>query len=129
MAKSSKKYRGLEKKLNLKIRQELIDQDYIKKLSKEEKEWLNKFNLEYVAADFRHEEPLHKTKKLKKKCEDSNNARNRDSYSVTKSNNMLKGMNKKTSPILDSNRSTNLREVEETLIKIIDLKDKLKRNQ
>lgn len=34
---STAKYPGLDKKVNLKVRQELLDQDYINKLSPEEK--------------------------------------------------------------------------------------------
>ena len=127
MKKAKISDRGINKKKNLKIRQELIELDYVNKLSKEEKAWLNKFNLEYVSADFRHDKPLHKTAKQRKSCEDANNARNRDSYSITKSNNMLKGITKDNSVILDKNKSTNLRETEEVLIKIIDKKNQINR--
>lgn len=129
--KSKNDYRGLVKKKNLKIRQELIEtDDYLHKLNHEEKEWLNKFNLEYVSADFRpapgHTKKLHKTKKLRKSCTDANNHRNNDVYSVSKTNNMLKG-EKKIDPGMNLNRSTNPKEVEDVLITVIDLKDKIKR--
>lgn len=60
---------------------------------------------------------------LKKDCEDRNNARNRDSYAITRSNNMLKG-EKKIASGSNSVLSTNPNEVEDTLITIIDLKAK-----
>lgn len=124
--KKSKKIsdRGIKKNKNLKIRQELIDADYLDKLSPEDKAWYNKFIIESVSADFRHQKPLHNTKKLRKACEDANNHRNNDSYSITKSNNMLKTVDNKTSPLLDLNRSTNFHETEEVLNRIIDEKDR-----
>lgn len=66
--------------MNLKSRQELIDYDYLKKLTPEEKAWLNKFTDEYVndAVDRKDlSNNLHNTKALKKNCDDRNNARNR----------------------------------------------------
>lgn len=67
--------------MNLKIRQEHIDCDYIDKLDNKEKAWLDKFNNEYVNASFNSKNPkknLHKSKKLRKSCYDANNSRNRD---------------------------------------------------
>jgi hypothetical protein len=76
---------------------------------------------EYAAADFRHPgKTINRTKKAKKAIYDANNARNRDSYSVTKSNQMLKG-EKEIDPA--TNRSTNLGEVEDTIIDYIDYKN------
>lgn len=73
---------------------------------------------EYVAADFRHKgKILNKKKKQKKSIYDANNARNRDSYSVTKANGMNKPLDK-VSPM--QNRSTNLGETEDVLIAVLD---------
>lgn len=47
------KYPALEKGVNLKSRQELLDYDYLDKLGPEEKQWLNNFTEEYIGADFR----------------------------------------------------------------------------
>lgn len=60
---------------------DLIDQDYLHKLSKEELDWLNKFNKEYVSDSLDRdnlENNLHNTPKLKKDCGSRNNSRNRD---------------------------------------------------
>ena len=87
--RSKAKYPALKPEFNLKTRQELIDYDYLDKLNDDEKAWLNKFTLEYTNASFEKEDPkrkgkrrklknLHKTKKLRKKAYDANNARNRD---------------------------------------------------
>lgn len=80
-------YPGLEKGQNLKIRADLIDYDYVHKLSAEEKEWLNAFSEEFIGANFKHKGPkLHKSKRQKRKCYAANNARNRCSYSKAKAN-------------------------------------------
>lgn len=64
---------------NLKTRSNLIDYDYLDKLSDKELAFLNAFTSEYINADMNHNGPkLHKTKKQKKDCYDRNNARNRD---------------------------------------------------
>lgn len=78
-------YPALRQELNLRIRYENIDYDYIDKLSDDEKKWLNKFTEEYTNASFNNnKKPLHKTNKLRKDCYDRNNARNRDIMSRSK---------------------------------------------
>lgn len=47
------KYPGLTPKLNTRKRQHLIDQEYSKDLSPEDKAWLNKFNEETISASFK----------------------------------------------------------------------------
>lgn len=79
--RNSYKYPNLHPEVNLKSRFDLIDYDYIDKLSEKEKRWLNKFTKEYVNADLNYKDlskNLHNTQKLKKDCTDRNNARNRD---------------------------------------------------
>lgn len=75
------KYPALKPELNLKSRYELIDYDYIDKLSDSNKAWLNKFTEEYVNASLDSENlenNFHSTTELKKDCYRRNNARNRD---------------------------------------------------
>ena len=78
--RSKTKYPALNPGLNLKTRTDLIDYDYVDKLSKREREWLNKFTEEYVNASVDSKnlkKNLHNTEELKKDCYDRNNARNR----------------------------------------------------
>jgi hypothetical protein len=77
--RSRTKYPGLDKSVNLRIRQELIDQDYISKLSDKEKKFLSDFNEESIGGNFNHSgKKLHKTKAQRKECYGNNNRRNRD---------------------------------------------------
>lgn len=103
MAKTKRKLLdNLNPKKNLKIRQDLIDYDYVNKLSPEEKEWLAKFTSEYVSGNFKKTKSkksyssknLHKTSTARKECYKRNNDRNNDVYSVSKTNNMLKDQEK-----------------------------------
>lgn len=76
---------GIKKHTHLEIRRELVDQDYIHKLNDKEKDWLHRFNEEYVAANFKHSgKTLHKSRKKIKDCYDRNNSRNRDILSKKK---------------------------------------------
>jgi hypothetical protein len=77
--RSQVKYPALDPKFNLKTRSDLIEADYIDQLSEEEKDWLNRFNEEYVNANFGHKGKLiQRRKAYRKDSYDRNNARNRD---------------------------------------------------
>lgn len=78
--RSRSKYPNLDPDLNLKIRRDLIEVDYLDKLNDDQKGWLDKFNNESINASFdkNNKKNLHKTKEQKKACYDANNARNRD---------------------------------------------------
>lgn len=83
------KYPALEPELNLRARfDEISDvKQYTHKLNDKEKEWMNKFMEEYVCDRLDRKnirKNLHNTKKLKKSCDDRNNARNRDTLTITK---------------------------------------------
>jgi hypothetical protein len=84
MAKSKRartKYPALKPELNLKSRYELIDYDYVDRLSEIDKAWLNQFTEEYVNASLDSKNlknNIHNTDALKKDCYRRNNARNRD---------------------------------------------------
>ena len=78
--------------MNLKTRSDLIDYDYIDKLSDKDKEWLNKFTEEYVHDSLDRKnlrKNLHNTQKLKKDCDDRNNARNRCILTRSKAQGLL----------------------------------------
>lgn len=81
------KYRALNPIYTLKTRVDLIDADYLDKLTPKEKDWLNKFTEEYTHANLDVddlENNLHNTQVLKKDCFDRNNARNRCIYTQQK---------------------------------------------
>ena len=94
--RSKEKYPALKPDLNLKTRYELIDYDYLDKLSPQELSWLNKFTSEYTNADFRHSKPLHSTKKRRKECYAANNSRNRCIFTRNKACGQLDYLESKT---------------------------------
>lgn len=127
------KYNGLDKSVNLKIRHELLDFDYLDKLSVKDKTFLSKFMREWASADFSGPgKSLNRSKKSRKVIYDANNARNRDAFAITKSNGMLKGMNgselgkmKKTDFESDfkgmsGSKSTVQNEQEDCIIQVLD---------
>lgn len=128
--RSKVKYAGLDKSVNLKIRHEIMDFDYLDKLSDDDKKWLSNFMREYASADFTHKgKKLHRTKKKIKAVYDANNARNRDAFGVTKSNGMLKGLsvrkkdkdgNEMGEMGVSGAKSTVPNEVEDTIITVLD---------
>jgi hypothetical protein len=95
--RSKTKYAALDPKVNLKIRTELLDYDYLSQLNEEELEWLNKFTEEYVHASLNTKNPrknLHRTKKMRIDCYNRNNSRNRDVLTRNKMLNKLDGVDK-----------------------------------
>ena len=60
---------ALRPELNLRTRYELIDYDYVTKLSEEDKAWLNKFTEEYVNANLNREDFLDRSTNFLKKKE------------------------------------------------------------
>ena len=89
--RNNEKYPALDKKFTLKTRQELVDYDYIDKLSEAEKDWLNRFTEEYTNAKFNHDgKKIQKSKKYTKDSYDRNNSRNRDILTRVKASGKLK---------------------------------------
>lgn len=81
--RDTEKYPALKKNLNLKSRQDEIEVDYLHKLNDKEKEWLNKFNEEYVNATLDREDfnnNIHNTLELKQDCDHRNYKRRDDLY-------------------------------------------------
>ncbi len=78
------------------VRKELVDYDYIDKLSYEEKQWLAQFTDEYIGGAILKTKSgkiaagqLHNTQELTKERYDANNHRNNDVHSVTRANGLL----------------------------------------
>lgn len=116
------KHPGLSAQTTLKIRAELLDQDYYHKLSEEEAEWMNQFNEEYVngrvykSKDGSYKPKFHKKKSERKLVNDMNNARNRDAYSKAKTMGKLD---------LDLPKSKDFYTSEDALIEQIDAQTEL----
>jgi hypothetical protein len=72
--------------VNLKTRIDLIDYDYINKLSEAEKKWLNQFTEEYTIASFKSKRNIIKDRK---DSYNRNNARNRCIYTRSKASGYL----------------------------------------
>jgi hypothetical protein len=87
---TKQKYPALNVKYQVGNRRELIDYDYLDKLSPEEKEWLDRFTSEYVITNFAHKnDPLITDKEERKELYKQNNRRNNDIFAISKSNNKL----------------------------------------
>lgn len=79
--RDSVQHPALNKRYMPRVRQELIDYDYLDQLSPEEKDWLNKFTDEYVNASFQNDgTDIQSYEQYGKDCNDRNNARNRCLY-------------------------------------------------
>lgn len=75
--------------VSTRVREEFNDFDYIHKLQFEDRDWLRRFQREYLNADFQHSgEQIHPDE-LKKDCYNMNNSRNRDLYAITRAQNKL----------------------------------------
>lgn len=137
-------YPALNKQVNLKIRHEVMEEDYIDQLSDKEKDWLNRFNEEYNNTNFKHvgkrihprkyvTKTIQKTgEKVKRdfyknESETRNNKRNYDALSVGKVNRGLTPVNTdiKFSSIIDN--QNNPKEYEDKLVAYIDNKEFLKK--
>lgn len=91
-----KKHRHLNRAINSRTRSEVIDYDYLDKLSADELDWLNRFTGEYVSGAFKKlpdsvrgdgrycEDNLHTTPEQRKESYKRNNDRNNDYISVGK---------------------------------------------
>ena len=106
---------GLKKGKFSRIKQEYFDQDYIDQLNDKEKAWLSKFNDEWLGANTK-DAKFHKSKKAKKRCNDQNNARNRDIYSQARALGRLQYAGDTTL------KEENTAEYEDELIDYIDSK-------
>ena len=97
--KKNVRYESLFPQSNTKVRKELLDCDYLDKLSSEDLKWYAQFTDEYVSAAIKKNKKgsvlkghIHYTNELAKKCYDANNLRNKDLYGVTKANHLLRDL-------------------------------------
>lgn len=83
--RSKSKFPGLDPSVNGKKRQEVMDQDYIDKLSEKEKQWLSDFNEHWLSGSTKKgSKKFGKTVKERKAAYNRNNARNRCQLSIAK---------------------------------------------
>lgn len=123
--RSQLEFPGLVKGATSRIRQEYLDQDYIDQLSPEEKDWLNRFNEEWLGANFKHPgKKIHKGDAARKEIYNRNNARNRDLLGQARAQNKL--MNSEVvKEMLEKEELTqnvNPDDIENALIEYIDKK-------
>lgn len=84
------KYPALNPRLNARTRFEVLDMDYLKKLSDQDLAFMNQFMAEYVSGSFKKDETgeyssenLHKTAEERRECYSRNNMRNRCGLTVS----------------------------------------------
>jgi hypothetical protein len=107
------------------VRKELLDADYLNKLSDKDLEWYAKFMSEWAGANIKKSKKtkrpltrhLHKSNAKAKEIFDANNHRNNDVHGVTKANGLLYDISKERDYI------TNPSLTEDALIAMIDNKD------
>lgn len=83
--------------MNAKTRHDLLDADYLHKLSQQELEWYARFTAEWVSGAFEKdkntddysENNLHETIEQKRELWRANNARNRCTFTINKATNHL----------------------------------------
>ena len=126
--RSRVKYPALDPEYNIKIRHELIDYDYLDKLSDEELKWLNDFTREEVNAavgrqkDEGKDNRFNKSKEDVKRCQDNNNSRNACIYGRAKAMHKLVNMDKNHIKEMTSNWQETY-DPEELYATLIDLKN------
>ena|ERR1035437_7836470 len=115
--RSRTKYPALNPGLNLKTRTDLIDYDYLDKLSPSEKKWLNKFTEEYTNDSFDRDDYrknlVVKKEADRKDCDDRNNARNRCILTMQRAQNKIE--------YIEENKKVLGENPEEVLNKEIDI--------
>ena len=132
---TKQKYPALNAKYQVGTRRELIDYDYIDKLSPEEKKWLDNFTAEFIITNFDHDgEKLITDQEEKRALWRANNHRNGDVFANTKIGGTLdygmtlenadkfKSANKKTKSLENTNQT------EDYLNTLIEVKRAFKKN-
>lgn len=126
--KDKTRFDSLNPSKNPKVRRELLDADYLHKLSPDELKWYAQFTDEYVAGSVEKKNGkitkghLHNTNELAKSCYDNNNRRNSDIFSVGKANNFVHTIEGKLDEKQDGWYVLNPKLVEEALVSQLDEK-------
>lgn len=126
--KQKVRYESLNPAANTKVRRELLDLDYLDKLSPRELKWMAQFMDEYVGGAVQKKNGrvvsghLHSNNDLAKLCYDANNKRNSDIFSVGKANNFVHTIEGKLDEKQDGWYVMNPILVEDALIAQIDEK-------
>jgi hypothetical protein len=131
-AKGSKRrntpFPGLDKKCHPRSRWEMLDYDYINKLSDEDKAMLSKFTDEYYGATLANKDDwhgrkkdFHRLKKDRKACQDRNNRSLRDIQTLAKATNTIDSV-EDTAIKITQVRPTDLGSQENAVIDLLDLK-------
>lgn len=119
--RSRTKLPGLDQSVNSKLRWDLIDHDYLDKLSDKEKQWLSDFNEAYISGSFKKgSKKFGKTKKERRESYSRNNSRNRDLYAIIKATGYLKEFDVKE---IESRQKNSASNAEDILIEHIDSKN------
>ena len=132
--RKDEKYPTFNVKRAPRVRWEELEVDYLKKLSPEEKKWLNQFQEEWVCANFgKKDSPEDKAKLLDKTDEgrkasyNRNNRRNKDVLNRAKAYGLTTNIKSEShlSHFVD-NDGTNFNHTEQNLVMYIDEKNKKK---
>lgn len=125
--RSKTEYPDLNKKVNTKIRQLYMDQDYLHKLSPKELKFLNKFMKEELNTNFTHtNQDFNKTAESKKKLYNDNNSRNRCIFNQLKSSNNLNYLgDMDISTVIKEDNIDDVSYLEDVIIEYIDSKKEI----
>lgn len=107
-------------------RREQLEVDYLDQLSEKDKDFLNKFNEEFVLSNFKHPgKVLDDSQEAKRASYNANNARNRCIYTKAKVTGLLNNTltEKHLSSFIDQDAEQAYRNHEDTLIEVIGLKN------
>lgn len=121
--RDTKRFKGLEKSLFSRVKQEYFDYDYIEQLGDDEKQWLSNFINEYLGANLNSDgKKFHKSKEMRKDVFDKNNARQRDIYSIMRATGKLDSFCFESGDFKDVAVGS-----EDAMIELIDAKRELER--
>lgn len=128
-AKRNKHTAGFLKKNYPRPRQWQVDQDYSRRLSPDNADYLSRFLREYYGADIRKADPnrLHITDELRKKAYVEGNAARRDLLNIADCGRAVDRVGKAIWKLEQTNQFTDPADYERDLVDSLDAKRKLER--